>query len=234
MKRFFVSVCILVLGVTAGTILYTSQQHKVDTLNRQEKIEARKLAAAQHAYDNVKAASIIHTDGWKQYCDPLSTLCLKYPPGWQAVGNVTDYGGGDKRSGIVITNPDKTATISYANPLVKDGSFDSAHIVDVSNVEVAGQKLQLIGYYPVSSGVYSPNYFYANSGPEHTLVGGAPGSIGRDLTNSIFEVGKYRDIHLNGYYSGAQKITSEAQAKAWFQSINGKTTKAVLTSLTSK
>jgi hypothetical protein len=230
MKKVVLAICIVILGIAGGATLYISQKHQSDSLLAQKTVLQNQLTVAQAKYDSIKQAGKIKTDSWKQYCDSFAPFCLKYPSDWKLEANPL-YFTDDQRMYATITNPGKTVTVSYVNPLVKDGSYGSAHIVNVSEMTVGNQKLKLIGSYPVSSGTYSPHYIVVN---QNSLAGGTPGAIGHDQSSSLFGVGKYTDISLSGYYSGSNKITSQAQAEAWFSSIDGKTVQAIFESFNTK
>jgi len=231
MKKLVLPICIVALGITCGVGMYLWQKGKADLSSAKQTVLRRQVLDAQKKYDAAVATSEIKTDAWKQYCDPVEPFCFKYPTDWVLEDSVYDFGGDDKRVSATLTSPNKTASVRYMNPLIKDGSSGSAHIVDVSEVVVSGQKIKLIGSFPVSSGRYTPRYIYAAS---DSIAGGAPGTIGHDLSSSLFTIGKYSAISFSGGYSGSEKITSQTQAEAWFHSLDGKTTKAILDSLSAR
>lgn len=229
--RKLIPISIIVLGLAGGIGIYAWQDSRGDLLRARKSTLQKQLDDVQREYDAVIAASEIKTDAWKRYCDPVASFCFKYPEGWTLDDAVNEFTPADKRVSAIVTNPEKTVMIGYKNPLIKDGSAGSAHIVDVSELTVSSQKIKLIGSYPVASDNYSPNYMYVD--PD-SIAGGVPGNVGYDLANSIFEIGDYSSVSLSGRYIGEKELTSKAQADAWFHSIEGKTVKAILRSFNTR
>lgn len=230
-KTLIIPVTIVVIAIALVSGLYVQQNSTANSAKHEQKALQKQVADLQAQYAVAQAAGTIKMDSWKQYCDPFIGFCFKYPGDWTLNEATSDFGGGDKRAGATLTNPGKTVWIMYDSPLNKDGGLGSAHIVEVSDKDVAGSKLKIIGLYPVSSGGYSPGYDILNSG--QLTDGLVPGKIGFRVYNARFDVGKHDAIRLSGSYSGTPFATS-GQAKAWFNSIEGKTVKAVLASFGAK
>ena len=211
------------LTVTTGTIVLIWQQGHINTFRNQQTALQRRVNDLQKQYASIQAAGVIDTSSWKQFCDPQVNFCFKYPATWKFEGGQSNEFGYLTAS---ITNPEETVRINYIEPLVKDGSSYSTHIVSVNPKDLNETKLEIIGSYPVSSGVYAPGYTILN---ERLAQYSVAGRVGFGVVNPRFDVGTHDAIALNGSYIGP-KMTSSAQAEAWFKSIEGKTVQAILDS----
>lgn len=230
-KTIVIPLSIVVAALVVACGLYIWQNGQAGSLEGGKLALQKQVDDLEVQYAAAQAAGTIKTDSWKQYCDPFIDFCFKYPADWTLNESANDFGGGDKRAWATLTNVGKTVWIMYDSPLIKDGGLGSAHIVEVSDKDVAGSKLKIIGLYPVSSGGYSPRYDILSS--SQFTDGLIPGKIGFQVFNARFDVGKHDSIRLSGSYSGTP-FTASGQAEAWFSSIEGKTVKAVLASFSAK
>jgi type II secretory pathway pseudopilin PulG len=228
-KVILTAFAIIIVAAAAGGYLFTSQRSQLDTRNQERTKSQQQVADLQKQYAAVKAAGVIKTDTWKQYCDSQANLCFKYPSTWALKTNdlvVTDT---LKYMNATVTNPENTVKVEYTEPLVKDGSAGNEHIVKLTDFKIGDTKLKIVGSYPVSSGLYYPQYYVLNeSGAKDYAVGKV------SLTSPPrFTVGKYNSIVLRGS-PVAPKFTNSAQAEVWFDSIDGKTAQAILASYSTK
>ena len=216
---------VVVLGLVvslmgAGGLVW--QRRQLSSLNQQQHNLQQAADGLQARLAALRATDTVNTATWKRACDPQAKLCFKYPAIWKLQGMTADKWGNVSGS---VTNPAGTATVAYRAPLVKDGSYGSAHIVSLTTEQVAGTKLSIVGLYPVASGMYEPQLVVVNSG----AITGPVGQVGFDIINPRFDIGAYHAVSLTGSYTG-QTLPSEAAAQAWLQSVDGKTVAAILAS----
>ena len=220
---------VIVAGATFG--VYEWQNKNTDNLRKQQTTLKQKVSSLQSQYAAAKAAANVSTAGWKKFCDQFAPLCFSYPSQWVVTDSSLKLPG-DNREFASVANPGKTIQISYDNPLIKDGGSLSAHIVKASYITINGTKLAILGIIPVSSGVYSPSYITLDTSQ---ALNATPSNKVLLLDGSInprFTVGQYDAILFTG--GPTKKITSYAQAQAWFDSIDGSTTLRVLESLSAQ
>lgn len=208
----------LLLALPMGMFFW---QQSRDTSEIRQAVLQKDIQILQTLLAKEKAAGDVKTDNWKQYCDPLTNLCFKYPPDW----TFTEYGPdefGNVSAGA--TSPGESIHFRYASPLVKDGSYMSAHIVQKTPMTVRGTALSTVGSYPVSSGLYQPTLWITDAEYADQLQ---EGTIGNGIVNPRFDIGTFDSIILE--IDGPQ-LKSAAAAEAWFQSVEGKTAQAILSS----
>lgn len=154
--------------------------------------------------------------GWKTYCDSTVKACIKYPSDWVA----SQYGG--------LENPACTEYVSLTGPTSKDGGEGSAYIASIDNFSTPLSDLKILGMvingYPTYS-VYNATYISENNiqvGTTQTVA----------YINHRF-TGKTGDAGLVGTpcAKGSEKITTSNQARAWFDSSEGKAVLKVVQSL---
>lgn len=231
MKRILISTFSLIVIAGAGVGTYIWQNQRMATLTRQHTADVQRVNQLQSQYAAATAAAVVHTNTWKQFCDQFTPFCFMYPNQWIPADNSLNLPN-DKRESVTVTNPTKTLRIVYINPLIKDGGSLSARIITTNNMTVNNVRLAILGIIPVSSGVYQPSYIVLNT---DQALNAKPGNDALLLNGSInprFTVGQYDAISLIGYPT--TKITSMAQAKAWFDSIDGKTVLKIIESYAGK
>jgi len=198
---------------------------------RQQSSLAQQVKNLQDRYTAAQSAAIITTNSWKKYCDQFWPFCFSYPDGWKLTDSSFDING-DTRTYVSLTSPDKTLGVDYVNPLIKDGGSLSAHIVKVERITVDNTKLAVLGIIPVSSGTFQPSYVVLDG---DQALSATPSNDALLLFGSInprFTIGQYDAILLSGHPT--TKITSYAQAQAWFDSIGGKTVLKIIESYSGK
>ena len=217
----------LTFAVIGSTGIYAWQRNVLHGLQRQgSKLQAQS-ASLQKQFAGLKAASSIDTSSWKRFCDPQINLCFKYPADWTFASSTAAQFG---YLGADVTNPSKTVRISYIEPLTKDSSYNSEHIVSIDDLQIGTTKLKLIGSYPIASGTYHPSFTIASVSASAELK---PGTIGFGTVNPRFDVDQYQSISFQGLYVG-KAMTSNAQAEAWFKSVDGKAARAIMASLSTQ
>jgi len=212
-------------GSSIGTYLWQSQ--RVGSLQNQHAALERNVSDLQKQYALAMSAAEVSTAGWKKFCDQFLPFCFQYPSEWALTESPLKFTD-DNREYASITNPAKTAQISYANPLVKDGGSLSVRIVKVNQITVGNTKVSVIGIIPVSSGVYQPSYIILGGDQALAITPSDKAIILNGSINARFEIGKHDAIFFSG--GSTKKITSYDQAKAWFNSIDGKTVAKILES----
>jgi len=95
------------------------------------------------------------------------------------------------------------------------------------DLNVNQTKLKIVGSYPVASGTYPPEYYILN--PSDFTDRLVPDKIGLGIINPRFDIENHDSIMLRGQYIG-RALTTQAQAKAWFESVEGKTVLKILQS----
>lgn len=220
-KTTIIFVVLIVLSLAGGGFAYHFESNRANKVSAQNAVLQNRAQNLQKQYESSKAAANISTASWKQFCDQQVNYCFKYPSDWTFTGGLADKFG---YLDATVVSPDKNVTVSYTEPLVKDGSNYSEHIVSLTDKTLDGTALQIIGSYPVSSGAYFPNYIIV---AKDTSL--KAGTIGLSAGNGSADIGSHQAIAFNAGYTGP-KMTSAAQAEAWFNSIEGKTAEAILAS----
>jgi hypothetical protein len=228
MRRMIItSTLAVVFIVGSGLGMYIWQNHRIAALVQQRSSLTQQVQSLNSQYTAAQTAANISTSSWKKFCDQFAPLCFSYPSTWTLTASPLVLPG-DDREFATLTDPKKTIQVNYDNPLIKDGGSLSARIVKANHMTVSGTKLAVLGIIPVSSGTFQPTYVVLDS---DQALSATPGNDALLLFGSInprFTVGKYDAILLNGY--PLTKITSYAQAQAWFDSIDGKTVLKVIES----
>jgi hypothetical protein len=221
------------VAVIVGTLVgvYFWQNRTLTSLARQHALLKQQVETLQSQYIAAQVAADISTSSWKTYCDQFTPFCFNYPGSWTLTDGSLNLPG-DQRDFVSLVNPDKAVHITYANPLVKDGGSLSARIVKADYITVDTVKVAVLGIIPVSSGIYQPGYIMLNN---QWAIDNKPGNDAVLVSGSInprFDIGAYHAIQLYGYPTA--KMTSFAQAAAWFDSIDGKTVAKILESYAGK
>jgi hypothetical protein len=228
MKKGILLIIAVIVLCPAGSVgVYEWQNANISSLQTKHSALVQRVSRLKQQYASTTAAANISTTTWKRYCDQFTPFCFNYPNNWTLTDNPLNLSG-DQRDFATITNPSKTIQLSYANPLIKDGGSLSARIVKASHVTIDGTAVALLGIVPVSSVTFQPSYMLLGS---DQALGYTPGNNALLVYGSInprFDVGKYQAISFYGYPT--TKITSYAQAQAWFNSIDGKTVAKILES----
>ncbi len=224
------SVIIIFIAIAGSGFVYMQQDKQYKALMQQKASVGTELQKLRTQYASAQAASKISTDSWKKYCSPKSPVCFSYPAAWTLEGGEVGESG---YVSAVVTDPEKTTTISFADPLIKDGGTQSAHIVSVSDITIASQKIKLVGSYPVASGDYEPSYIaLADAGLAQKLTAG---KLGLAIVNGRFDIsGQYPNVHLSAFYSGKSVLITKGQADAWFESTDGRTARKIMESLSAR
>jgi len=222
-------IVILTMVVSAGAILgvYDWQNKDVKNLEGQQQVLTSKVINLQKHYTSAKDAAEVSMAGWKKFCDQFLPFCFSYPSQWTVLESPLKFPG-DDREYATISSPDKTLQINYVNPLIKDGGSGSVHIIKASHITVGDTSLSILGAIPVSSGIYGASYVVFGGDQALSLAPSDKAVLLGGSVNPRFTVGKYDSILLTGY--STQKMTSYAQAKAWFDSVDGKTIAKILES----
>ncbi len=226
-KGIFLLIFTIILTCAGSVGTYEWQQAKVNNLQTKHTDLVQQVSRLKQNYASAVASGNISTATWKKYCDQFTPFCFNYPSNWDLADNPLNLSG-DQRDFATITNPSKTIQLSYANPLIKDGGSLSARVVKASHVTIDGTSVALLGIIPVSSVTFQPSYMLLGN---DQALGYTPGNNALLVYGSInprFDVGQYQAISFYGYPT--TKITSYAQAQAWFDSIDGKTVAKILES----
>ncbi len=227
MLTIFISLVVIAVAVSG---VYVWQNHNVKYLKQQNVSLGQKVKDLQGQYNNAETAINISTSTWKKYCDSLSSVCMNYPSQWILTGGLADS---YPMVNATLKNPGKTLQINYTDPMVKDGGGLSVHIVSLNNLTIGNSKITVVGSIPVSSVNFEPTYFVLNESfvPQNAT----PGKISLIYAiNPTFSAGSYPADSISMSGGPTTKITSLAQAQAWFNSINGKTMLKIMKSLMNK
>lgn len=206
--------------------VYFAQNGQLEPAQQKHEALIKEIAVLEKQLQLAKAASVIKTDNWAQYCDELNGFCFRYPSSWN-IDESTDEQFG--YASATVTDPTGLVSVRYANPLIKDGGPGSAHLVVVDTFMVAGKKLKVIGGYPVASGDFNPMYEVVDV---PILPEAAPGKLSAYIINAVFDVGDSKSVALSA--TANHRLPASEQAKAWFQSTEGKTVLAIVKSLSVK
>lgn len=231
MRKVLAIIIAIVVAAGATSGVYIWQNKRVDNLNTQQAALRQKVSSLQNQYATAEAAANVSTANWKKYCDQFAPFCFNYPSNWNLTDNPLNLSG-DQRDFATITNPGKTIQLDYANPLIKDGGSLSARVVKASSVTIDGTSVALLGIIPVSSVNFQPSYILLGNDQAHNYTPGSDAVLVYGSINPRFTIGKYDAISFYGYPTG--KMTSYAQAQAWFESVDGKTVAKILESYAGK
>ncbi len=168
-----------------------------------------------------KSTTVTHppTDpyqGWQTYCDSTVKACIKYPSDWVA----SQYGG--------LENPACTEYASLTGPTSKDRGSSPAYIVSIDDLSTPVSDLKILGTVVDNKpgySIYNASYISQNN----IHVGGTQeiASANYRFTGKTGDAGLVGTPCANGYAA----ITTSDQAKAWFNSTEGKTVLKVVQSL---
>jgi hypothetical protein len=205
-------ITIIVLGTVAGFFIHFSAKHTANVGLTTKKVSTgqRQTTTAISPYTN-----------WKLYCDSATSVCIKYPPNWQA------------ESGFPGSFQDVTGTsvVSLIPAATADETPNTAYIYSVTDLILAQQKLAIVGYI-VSN---QPGYVVYDA----TYVSSKDLQPG--LTKYIVD-GNYAFSSKLGTVSlvatpgptGYSSIATFDQAKTWFTTIAAQTELSILQSLSYK
>jgi hypothetical protein len=221
-------VLLLIIGGTIGVYLYTNQHNKVQTLASQTNNLNSQLATLKSKLVSAESATNISTVGWKSYCDPYqSDFCFKYPSNW----TLTD--GSDsqfKYASATLTNPSNTLTMTYDNPYIKDDFPANFIAYSASSLSVSKNNLTLLGGYYVEAVEHTPVYAITNTSIS-SVKQGANITV---LAVPVFQYNNNSNTAEITISPTNQNFTTTQLAKAWFDSVNGKTALAVMKSIYSQ
>lgn len=224
MRRNFIVIVILVFLLSLGAGVIVWSEKRLSALNADSISLQHKQNEAKKRLNIAENEASINTATWTKYCDTVTGFCFSYPSDWKFEDFTIKYPD-YILTHVGVTNPEQTVQIEYHDPLTKDGGTKSEHVVDKATIKVADEALILIGSYPVASGIYKPEY-YLTMGEYSTNA--TPGQLHVGSINPIFNIGGYSSLSL--YMRKSPELTSEAQAKAWFESVQGKTVKTIMSS----
>lgn len=153
--------------------------------------------------------------GWQSYCDTTVKTCIKYPSDWVA----SPYGG--------LENPACTEYAALTGSTVKDRGSSTAYIASIDDLKTPMADLKILGTVVDNKPEYSVyNTSYIS---ENNLHVGATQEIA--YANYTF-TGKTGDASVVGTpcANGYAAISTAEQAKAWFNTAEGKTVLKVVQS----
>jgi len=225
---FALLIILLTIGISVGVYLYTSQHKKVqDAVSQNTKLSAE-LQTLKSQLVSAKIATNISTANWKSYCEPYQSIfCFKYPSGWTVTNNSDSQ---FKYASTTFTNSNKTLTLTYTNPYIKD-DFPSNFIpYSASTLTVGSNNLTILGGYYVEAVEHTPIYAITNT-PSGSVKRGQIITVG---AVPVFQYDNNSNTAEISIQPTNQDFTSTQKANAWFSSVNGKTALAILKSIYSK
>lgn len=201
---------IVVLAAVAGGGAYVyHKDHKAKTP------ATSNTTSSKTSTQTNKTATTDPYAGWKSYCDTTYHYCFKYPSDWTFDQNIA-------------LSPSKTVQVAYNNPDTRDGGpmqFTPSYVGALAN---ANQDVTVVGGYYTTGGNYSPQYAVADS----SFLTTYPLTVGKQsqfTANPIFtDKGSNNLGQLVA--TPATSITSAADAQAWLNSADAKTSLQILQS----
>ena len=192
---------------------------------------------------------------WKNYCDSVAKLCLKYPSNW----SITDQSLTTVGTIQIIENPTATANATYANLLATSGnpptedtsdplsssapstntSIDVSHPINfyvssISNLTNGDTSYKVVGGYTMGSTNNIPSYFVVNTSTISSLALSV-GQISKvQLPFNVIDSNQAGHLILVGIGPITSKLYTPAQAAAWFNSSDGKTSLQIMQSFYTK
>lgn len=213
---FGVSVVLLVALVIAlvcgGGYYVYSRNHKKSAaaINKPNSNNASQTPSK----DNTQAANTELADpyvGWKNFCDTTLKACFKYPSDWTPVVGSTN----------AFENSSQTGYASLTGPTIKDGGSENAYIAKVEDTTPPIDGLKVVGFFSEDS---KPIYQIHDSSLsfDQLIVGS---TIKFPSINYRFndKYGNHIGLSVTPNINGYAAITNAEQAKAWFNSDEGKT-----------
>ncbi len=215
-------VIVVVVGLlgAVGWLVYDRQKSKTDSSTNSTN-QQNQVAKEPETKKEVDPYA-----GWKQYCDDKAGLCFKYPANWKLQESSGTYVG--------IISPDAKARVNYLPNYVRDGG-----IRDVTPVKLVNSS-NLTGY--SIAGTYSvyldkPNVVYDIVKGTVEKNGYKIGQSTKSLDSPRFDYGgvtyKFFGTPVKDANSSAD-FANETEAKAWFDSADGKTVLLILQSFGKK
>jgi prepilin-type N-terminal cleavage/methylation domain-containing protein len=163
---------------------------------------------------------------WKSYCDDKAGLCFKYPADWKMEESSDTY--------VSVVSPTETARIAYQSNYERDGGIRNVTPIKlVNSSNFAGYSVA--GTYSVY--LDKPNVVYDLVEGTVEDNGFKVGQATKSLDNPRFDYNgityKVFGTPLKNATTGAD-FANETEAKAWFDSADGKIVALILQSFAKK
>lgn len=175
---------------------------------------------SQSATNNQPSAQSDTYANWKTYCDEVHNVCFKHPSDWKV-----DVGGNDSYRTVRIISPSQKVAVMYNNPAPSGDGEAPFRTVSINGMNGVNSQLKIVGGYtqPPAAG---PSYWVV--GPQ--LLARVP----QEGKEGSMTTPKFTD--KNGGYVTLSSVPlgtalPEAEARAWFDSDDAKTSLQILKSL---
>ncbi len=207
-------IVIIVIGLlgAVGWLVYDRQKTKTDTAQ----------TAQQNTMSN-ESEPKKETDpyaNWKSQCDDKAGLCFKYPSDWKVEEASDTY--------ISVVSPSITARVAYQSNYVRDGGIR----------EVAPVKLVNSTYFKGYSVAGTYSVYLDKPDVVYDLVKGTVeengfkvGQATKSLDNPRFD---YNGSTYKVFGTPTADFANETEAKAWFDSADGKAVLLIMQSFGKK
>lgn len=216
-------IVIVVVGLLGAVswLVYDRQNNKTDSSSNQT-TQQNQVATEPEAKKETDPYI-----GWKQYCDDKSSLCFKYPTDWKVEQQSYDAESSSAYASVV--SPTETARVVYQTNSTRDGGtldVTPVKLADSSNFagySIAGTFGVYLGkprvVYDVVKGTVEENGFKVGQATQLSSA-----STRFDYNGNITEV----------FGTPTDYFANETEAKAWFDSTDGKTVLLILQSFSKK
>ncbi len=195
-------IVIVVVGLlgAVGWLVYDRQNNKTNTAQTTQNTSVAKESETKKETDPYAS--------WKTKCDDKAGLCFKYPSDWKVEEASDTY--------ISVVSPGTTARVAYQPNYVRDGG-----IREVTPVKLANSA-NFTGY--SIAGTYS--VYLDKPRVTYDLVKGTVeennfqvGRATKSLDNPRFD---YNGVTYKVFGMPTADFANEAEAKAWFDTTDGK------------
>ncbi len=207
-------IVVVVVGLlgAVGWLVYDRQKNKVDTAQTTQQTPVTTESEAKEETDPYA--------NWKNQCDDKAGLCFKFPSDWK-VEEVSD-------TYISVVSPNTTSRVAYQPNYVRDGGIREVTPVKLVN------STNFTGY--SVAGTYSvyldkPNVVYDLVEGTVEQNGFKVGQATKSLDNPRFD---YNGVTYKVFGTPTADFANEAEAKAWFDSTDGKTVLLIMQSFGKK
>lgn len=207
-------IVIVVVGLlgAAGWLVYDRQKSKTDTTQTTQQTSVAKESEAKKEADPYA--------NWKSQCDDKAGLCFKYPSDWKVEEATDTY--------ISVVSPGTTARVAYQPNYERDGGIREVTPVKLVN------STNFTGY--SVAGTYSvyldkPNVVYDLVKGTVEENGFKVGQATKSLDNPRFD---YNGATYKVFGTPTADFANETEAKAWFDSADGKTVLLIMQSFGKK